>query len=89
VVNDASSENGPGRIERNCSGFKNMSLVIPPRTRKGYGVFHTKLWLIKFPSFLRVVIGTGNQHAEDWLIWLNSYWYQDFYLKGIKLSDYE
>lgn len=88
LVND-SSENGSGRVERNCAGYKNMSLVFPPRTKKGYGVFHTKLWLIKFPTFLRVVIGTGNQHAEDWLVWLNAYWYQDFSLKGMKISDYE
>lgn len=39
-----------------------MSLVTPPRNNKGYGVFHTKLWLIKFQTFLRVVICTGNQH---------------------------
>lgn len=66
-----------------------MSLVIPPRANKGYGVFHTKLWLIKFDTFLRVVICTGNQHAEDWIVWLNAFWYQDFPLKGMKLSDYD
>lgn len=62
LVND-SSENGSGRVERNYAGYKNMSLVIPPRTIKGYGVFHTKLWLIRFQTFLRVVVCTANQHA--------------------------
>lgn len=88
VVNDT-QENGEGRLERNYSGFKNMTLVIPPRTNKGYGVFHTKLWMIRFTSFLRIVICTGNQHAEDWVVWQNAYWYQDFPLKGMKISDYD
>jgi len=63
-----------------------MTLVLPPRKNKGYGVFHSKVWLIKFDSFLRVVIGTGNQHINDWMVWLNAYWYQDFPLKqeGVK-----
>lgn len=53
-----------------------------------YGVFHTKLWLIKFKTFLRVVICTGNQHIMDWAVWENAYWYQDFPIKNIsQLSD--
>lgn len=59
-----------------------MSLIKPPRLQKGYGVFHTKIWLIRFDSFLRIVIGTGNQHVQDWIIWLNAYWYKDFPIKG-------
>jgi hypothetical protein len=43
----------------------------------GYGVFHTKLWLIKFATFLRVVVCTGNHHLADWAIWQNAYWYHD------------
>ena len=28
-------------------------------------------------------------YVEDWIVWLNAYWYQDFPLqKGMKLSDY-
>jgi hypothetical protein len=43
----------------------------------GYGVFHTKLWLVKFNTFLRVVVCTGNNHLADWAIWQNAYWYHD------------
>jgi hypothetical protein len=66
-----------------------MVLITPPRTHKGYGVFHSKLWLIRFSTFLRVVIGTGNQHTNDWIVWLNSFWYQDFSLIGTRFCDYD
>ncbi len=52
-----------------------------------YGVFHTKLWLVKFKHFLRVVICTGNQHLMDWAVWENAYWYQDFPIKTISHAD--
>jgi hypothetical protein len=55
-----------------------MTLIVPPRKNKGYGVFHMKIWIIKFNTFLRIVIGTGNQHVNDWVVWLNGYWYKDF-----------
>jgi hypothetical protein len=58
-----------------------MHVISPPKKAGGYGVFHTKLWLIKFHTFLRVVICTSNQHINDWTIWQNAFWYQDFYLK--------
>ena len=60
--------------------MKNLTVILKAK-KKGihqYGVFHTKLWLIKFKTFLRVVICTSNQHVMDWAVWLNSYWYQDF-----------
>jgi tyrosyl-DNA phosphodiesterase-1 len=66
-----------------------MTLIVPPRSNKGYGVFHSKIWLIKFDTFIRVVIGTGNQHVNDWIVWLNAYWYQDFSLKGTRICDFE
>jgi tyrosyl-DNA phosphodiesterase-1 len=54
-----------------------MTVVSPPKHQQGYGVFHTKLWLIKFKTFLRVVVCTGNNHLYDWTIWQNAYWYHD------------
>lgn len=47
-----------------------------------------KIWVIKFNTFIRIVIGTGNQHVNDWVVWLNGYWYQDFQLKGMRICDY-
>ena len=72
-----------GKIQRNYCGIKNMHVISPPKEGKGYGVFHTKLWLIKFKDFLRVVVCTGNNHASDWAIWQNAYWFQDFPLSPI------
>lgn len=40
--------------------------------------FHPKLYLIKFGSFLRVVIGSGNLFIEDWTKWSNVCWVKDF-----------
>lgn len=39
---------------------------------------HSKLWLIKFEKFLRVVVGTGNLHLGDWTTWANAFWWKDF-----------
>lgn len=50
----------------------------------GYGVFHPKLWFIKFKSFLRVVVCTGNNHLYDWAVWQNAYWFHDCPLKTMK-----
>ena len=63
------------------SGFKNWT-VINLQKKRG-GVFHTKLWLIKFQSFLRVVVSTANMHVLDWASWSNANWYQDFRLKNL------
>ena len=56
------------------------------------GLFRPKLWILKFPTFIRyfisvnypinllkrVVIGTGNLTSFDWSIWQNCLWYRDF-----------
>jgi len=34
--------------------------------------------LIKFKTFLRVVVGTGNLHLADWAVWANAFWWRDF-----------
>ncbi len=60
----------------------------PYREIKTRGVFHCKLWLIKFEDKLRVVVGSGNQHVGDWAVWMNAFWYQDFG-KGKQSSEKE
>ncbi|EAS03297.1 tyrosyl-DNA phosphodiesterase family protein (macronuclear) [Tetrahymena thermophila SB210] len=67
-------------------GFKNWTLIHPPKdvSSSWGGAFHPKLWLIKFSSFLRVVIGSGNLHVSDWSVWSNCLWYQDFPLNANK-----
>lgn len=71
-----------GEVIKEYEGFKNMTVISPPKRNTGYGVFHTKLWLIKFKKFLRVVVSTSNNHVLDWSIWQNSYWYHDCPLLG-------
>lgn len=44
--------------------------------------FHPKLYLIKFASILRVVIGSANLFLEDWTKWSNVCWVRDFQYKG-------
>ena len=65
-------------VMREYSGFKNWTVIFPEKKNKGYGVFHTKLWLIKFEGFLWVVVGTGNLHLADWAVWSNAFWWKDF-----------
>jgi len=77
-------EGREGKILRNYSGYANMTVVSPPKHQQGYGVFHTKLWLIKFKTFLRVVVCTSNNHLYDWTIWQNAYWYHDCPLKDMR-----
>lgn len=70
-------EEKTGDIIRGYSGFQNLVVISPPKNNTGYGVFHTKLWLVKFKTFLRVIVGTGNNHYMDWTVWQNAYWYHD------------
>lgn len=67
------------KIEEKYAGFPNFTVIFKAKKNPAaYGVFHTKLWLIKFATFLRVVVCSSNQHLMDWMGWLNSFWYQDF-----------
>ena len=68
------------RFKENYYGYSNWTVATPEKN-SSWGVFHTKLWLIQFGGFLRVVVGTGNLHLADWSVWSNALWYQDFPLK--------
>ena len=57
-----------------------MTVIKPKIKKSGYSVFHSKLWLLKFKKFLRVIVSTGNNHVGDWAIWMNCFWYKDFRL---------
>lgn len=46
-----------------------------------WGKFHSKLILLKFPSFLRVVVPSANLTNGDWYYWGQIIWFQDFPLK--------
>ena len=68
ILND--SEKPQTAIIPNYEGLKNLTVILKAKT-KGfqYGVFHMKLWLVRFKKFLRVVVCTSNQHLMDWAVW--------------------
>jgi hypothetical protein len=69
ILND-SDEVGKNKVLKCYDGYKNLTVILKARSpNQRYGVFHTKLWLIKFKQFLRVVVCTSNQHTMDWATW--------------------
>jgi tyrosyl-DNA phosphodiesterase-1 len=76
-------------IKHNDSGFKlieeksDLLTFYHPKidfTLK-WGKFHSKLMILKFPGFLRVIIPTANLTNCDWYYWGQLLWFQDFPLK--------
>lgn len=58
---------------------KNLREICPPKILNSQNSsFHLKLYLIKFESFLRVVIGSANLFKNDWKNWNNILWIEDF-----------
>jgi tyrosyl-DNA phosphodiesterase-1 len=66
-------------IEKN----ENITIIHPKIdfTLK-YGKYHSKLTILKFPDFLRVVIPSANLTNGDWYYWGQIIWFQDFPLKN-------
>lgn len=87
LINEANS--ATTKIERDYSNIKNWTLILngKPDISFGSGAYHPKLWLFKFPDFLRVVIGSGNLTIGDWTAWSNCLWFKDMPLKGGAKSD--
>jgi len=84
LLDDWNDPNEP-KVERNVNGYANCTLIRPNKdlTRPYYGVFHPKLWLLKFPKFLRIVIGSGNLCLPQWVNWSNCLWFRDFPLRSV------
>ena len=43
-----------------------------------WGKFHSKLILLKFPTFLRIIVPSANLTDGDWYYWGQIIWFQDF-----------
>ena len=43
-----------------------------------WGKFHSKLILLKFPKFLRIIVPSANLTDCDWYYWGQIIWFQDF-----------
>ena len=50
-----------------------------------WGKFHSKLIILKFPTFLRIIVPSANLTNGDWYYWGQIIWFQDFPL--IKEND--
>ncbi|TPX33023.1 hypothetical protein SmJEL517_g04029 [Synchytrium microbalum] len=56
---------------------------------QGWGLYHPKFMLLKFDSFVRIVIGSSNLYAGDWEVLENCLYVQDFPLqKGGTQSEF-
>jgi tyrosyl-DNA phosphodiesterase-1 len=52
--------------------------VINPPLISTYSSMHSKLWLLSFPTFLRVVVSSANLSHFDWECYTQCIWIQDF-----------
>ena len=43
-----------------------------------WGKFHSKLILLRFPTFLRIIVPSANLTDGDWYYWGQIIWFQDF-----------
>ena len=43
-----------------------------------WGKFHSKLIILKFPTFLRIIVPSANLTDGDWYYWGQIIWFQDF-----------
>ena len=43
-----------------------------------WGKFHSKLMILKFPKFLRIIVPSANLTDGDWYYWGQIIWFQDF-----------
>jgi len=55
----------------------------------GYGVFHAKIILVQFKTFLRVCITSANLTVEDWTLLSQVIWLQDFYKTKLSITETE
>ncbi|CAG9335249.1 unnamed protein product [Blepharisma stoltei] len=70
LITESSS---PGRFNIS-EGFT----IISPRKEVSWGKFHAKLFLLKFPDKLRVVVCSANLVQYDWASIGQVVWFQDF-----------
>lgn len=53
--------------------------IISPKLFDKWGSFHAKLFLLKFPNRLRVVVTSANLISCDWSLISQAIWFQDFF----------
>lgn len=86
VVSDSQKESLTTTMETPQSNLRQ----IFPRRNFGQNVaasFHPKIFVFKFKTFLRIVIGSGNMLNCDWFRYANVFWRRDFPLLPSPPSD--
>jgi tyrosyl-DNA phosphodiesterase-1 len=67
---------------------KNITYIHPEMDiSQDWGCFHSKMILLKFENFIRLIIPTANLSRFDWYTLGQLVWFQDFYLKKENSSD--
>ena len=67
---------GPSaKIERISPNFT----IVTPKIGDKWGKFHAKLFILKFPNRLRVVVTSANLIKCDWSLIGQVIWFQDFF----------
>ncbi|OMH84334.1 Tyrosyl-DNA phosphodiesterase 1 [Zancudomyces culisetae] len=57
---------------------ENTVIVAPPQTKSRFGIFHPKIMVLWFETFVRIVISSANLIALDWEVMQNILFVQDF-----------
>ena len=77
IISDSQKNSSQTRIEY---ASKQLLKIYPCRffEERIVSSFHPKLFIIKFSSFIRVIIGTGNFLLDDWELYSNLFWAKDY-----------
>lgn len=71
IVNDNDNADKKTEIIEKYKGYPNWLIIKPAKHNSNSfgGSFHPKIWMLKFPTFLRIIIGSQNLHVADWTVW--------------------
>ncbi|CAD8055701.1 unnamed protein product [Paramecium sonneborni] len=89
IINDNDNNDKKLEIIENFNGHSNWMVIKPSKLSSLTfgGSFHPKIWILKFPKFIRIVIGSQNLHVGDWTVWSQAMWIQDFKIGNSELDE--
>ncbi|CAD8052683.1 unnamed protein product [Paramecium primaurelia] len=88
IVYNNDNQNKKLEVIEKYNNYPNWMVIKPSKLSSSIygGAFHPKIWILKFPKFIRIVIGSQNLHVGDWTIWSQAMWIQDFKLGKSELD---
>ncbi|CAD8131791.1 unnamed protein product [Paramecium octaurelia] len=89
IINDNDNNDKKLEIIEEFNGHRNWTVIKPSKLSSVTfgGSFHPKIWILKFPKFIRIVIGSQNLHVGDWTVWSQAMWIQDFQIGNSELDE--